>query len=1080
MAISAKLKNKVSPHIQKQLPEFIQAEHPLFSTFLKHYYEFLEAGELTLSGSNNYLVQETNTLNYIFDEDEEKVVLEDSVGKFINGETIVGQTTKVTAKILVEDFDDNKRLFITAQQLFNNGEEVVGQTSGATSIVSSYRANPVQNIQQLLSYADIDNTVYSFLDKFRDSFMEAVPETLASGISKRNLLKNIRDLYSAKGTEDGHKLFFRILFNETPELIYPKDNMLRSSDGQWTRDKVMHVLEQGNSDFSQAIGEVVTGLDSGATAIIQSLTKFREATVLVTELLLDENSISGEFIIGETVETISTTLDLPISATTTGVVTEGTITNGGLYHQTGDTINIGAGGSETVRLRVEMAGTGSVNEVFIDDAGTNYSLDDVIVFNNANTNGSDASARIVSLGGALSLEQVTSPDFIIYEDGDYVTAQHGFGVSLEAEDGTIISEDATDIIQEQGDKVFLRQETSIGETENLVQEDGSLLILEDETFTDLGVSSEAGSIRKVEVIRVGGGYYKLPTLSITSSTGSGATVYAKSTTGIGHAEGVSITNFGLNYTTPPTLTFNRNILVKNLTGGNFASGDQLTSHDGIVVDFDNTRNLLEIKTAVSFLQGDIITTAAGTTATVEQSDHATATSSVGVVGTGTGRFVTDRGAVSTTTMRIQDSLYYQDYSYVVRVGESINFWRDSLKRTIHPSGWQVFGEVSLATTLAEAQSLVQSARIKTPAAGAVPSYTGDDTFTPELASTFTNLFTTIFGRRTGAGSIKVGTNGLVTRTLEQGTLNSNPKDGVDLSSQLNDGQRELVAASVVKVNLGVIGKESLWSGHTSLANLPVYAFAVEPIYTEEIASNYHDPAERRITRNNDQSRDLYNIDQFGSYTIKSVSDYYFLRLENALDYNGDKITLEDGSGSLQGEELHIPNNAFTTRINVPPPSQILISRGGLINTFDNDFLTFDDGIQLFDESTSDGSALDTEGRYAESFDDGSINLDSTTITFDAASGNEVDFEATFDTTVTRLDGAVTMDAGEHTFDQATPGTTTNELFSGLDITFDSNEDNLRFDDSELSTTRYGWAMLDFTFDRTQTIGEDITFDKTTE
>jgi hypothetical protein len=73
-----------------------------------------------------------------------------------------------------------------------------------------------------------------------------------------------------------------------------------------------------------------------------------------------------------------------------------------------------------------------------------------------------------------------------------------------------------------------------------------------------------------------------------------------------------------------------------------------------------------------------------------------------------------------------------------------------------------------------------------------------------------------------------------------------------------------------------------------------------------------------------------------------------------------------------------------------------------------------------------------------------------------------------------------MDAGEHTFDQATPGTVTNELFSGLDVRFDSSEDDLKFDDSELSTTRYGWAMLDFTFDRTETIGEDITFDKTTQ
>ena len=43
------LKNKVSPHIQGQLPEFVQQDHPLFSLFLKYYYEFLEAGELVVT-----------------------------------------------------------------------------------------------------------------------------------------------------------------------------------------------------------------------------------------------------------------------------------------------------------------------------------------------------------------------------------------------------------------------------------------------------------------------------------------------------------------------------------------------------------------------------------------------------------------------------------------------------------------------------------------------------------------------------------------------------------------------------------------------------------------------------------------------------------------------------------------------------------------------------------------------------------------------------------------------------------------------------------------------------------------------
>ena len=66
-------------------------------------------------------------------------------------------------------------------------------------MVTEYRANPIQTIQQLLEYADVDNTLFDFLDQMRDLFMTAIPETLASGVSKRNLIKNIKDLYAAKG-----------------------------------------------------------------------------------------------------------------------------------------------------------------------------------------------------------------------------------------------------------------------------------------------------------------------------------------------------------------------------------------------------------------------------------------------------------------------------------------------------------------------------------------------------------------------------------------------------------------------------------------------------------------------------------------------------------------------------------------------------------------------------------------------------------------------------------------------------------------------------------------------------------------
>ena len=40
-------------------------------------------------------------------------------------ETIIGDTSKSSAKIIVDDYDNNKKLYITSQQRFDIGEKVI-------------------------------------------------------------------------------------------------------------------------------------------------------------------------------------------------------------------------------------------------------------------------------------------------------------------------------------------------------------------------------------------------------------------------------------------------------------------------------------------------------------------------------------------------------------------------------------------------------------------------------------------------------------------------------------------------------------------------------------------------------------------------------------------------------------------------------------------------------------------------------------------------------------------------------------------------------------------------------------------
>ena len=101
------LNNKLSPLIEGQVPDFVQADHPLFVNFLKDYYKFLEAGLLTISTTTDYVALETSSSSYVLEEtDGDRIVTElgaGSKGYFEVDETITGSTSNATAKVLVDD-----------------------------------------------------------------------------------------------------------------------------------------------------------------------------------------------------------------------------------------------------------------------------------------------------------------------------------------------------------------------------------------------------------------------------------------------------------------------------------------------------------------------------------------------------------------------------------------------------------------------------------------------------------------------------------------------------------------------------------------------------------------------------------------------------------------------------------------------------------------------------------------------------------------------------------------------------------------------------------------------------------------
>ena len=216
----AKFNDKISTLINSQLPDFVVDDHPQFVQFLKTYFTFMESAELQVTSieSTDGITLENETGrndNLLLDgskissertqlDADDKIILEDSsFGKFTVGEIITGVTSNATATVVAEDLANN-RIFTSAQDKFIKGEIVTGNSSNAQAVINNYRPNPVQNIQQLLNFRDPDKVISDFLTKFRNEFLKTIPEELAIGLDKRNLIKNIKSMYRLKGTQKGH------------------------------------------------------------------------------------------------------------------------------------------------------------------------------------------------------------------------------------------------------------------------------------------------------------------------------------------------------------------------------------------------------------------------------------------------------------------------------------------------------------------------------------------------------------------------------------------------------------------------------------------------------------------------------------------------------------------------------------------------------------------------------------------------------------------------------------------------------------------------------------------------------------
>jgi hypothetical protein len=111
--------------------------------------------------------------------------------------------------------------------------------------------NPGHVINNMPDYRDIDRAGNEFLEYIQREIAAAIPENIAS--DRRKLYKNAVDIYLSKGSIPSYQALFNLAFNDKVELSFPRNEILKPSDGKWDAVNQRWKNEDGHLSSSRYI-----------------------------------------------------------------------------------------------------------------------------------------------------------------------------------------------------------------------------------------------------------------------------------------------------------------------------------------------------------------------------------------------------------------------------------------------------------------------------------------------------------------------------------------------------------------------------------------------------------------------------------------------------------------------------------------------------------------------------------------------------------------------------------------------------------------------------------------------------------
>ena len=256
-------KVRISNILGSQIPDFIQADNPLFKEFLTQYYESEEREYGT-----TYLADNISSFKNISTVSDISLVEKQTVNA--PNSTAPELPVILTSKIFA--FDDiinvNQTVgFPDKYGLLKIGNEIITYTGKTdTSFTGCIRGfSGISNIKtqgnpEFLTFSYTNASTHEsnsfvlnlsfrfvteFYRKFRKNFLPGLEgKSFAYGLNVENILSRARDFYSSKGTDTSLKILFQVLYGEQIEVIKPFDQTIRPSESRWdiTDDIIVEVL----------------------------------------------------------------------------------------------------------------------------------------------------------------------------------------------------------------------------------------------------------------------------------------------------------------------------------------------------------------------------------------------------------------------------------------------------------------------------------------------------------------------------------------------------------------------------------------------------------------------------------------------------------------------------------------------------------------------------------------------------------------------------------------------------------------------------------------------------------------------